>query len=236
MRQAKLRPPTPKVLISLEQTHGRGRGGNAWFSNPKDSLTFSIGLLLKPLSWLGLSLCVGIDLAHSLDPDQGLGLKLKWPNDVWVYKANRFHKLAGILIETINPTPATPLPTSHARYCVIGIGVNFNTPNLQPHSLQTSPLGLSDLGSDLSRQELITQIVSKLTTTLKLFEREGFLGFKAKFDKLDCLKGREIHLSDGTSGQCLGVNHQGELLILQNGDIRTIVSMDVSVRPLNTPH
>ena len=95
-------------------------------------------------------------------------------------------------------------------------------------------MGLSDLGSGLSRQELITQTVSKLTTTLKLFEREGFLGFKTKFDKLDCLKGREIHLSDGTTGQCLGVNHQGELLILQNGDIRTIVSMDVSVRPRHT--
>ena len=233
MRQAKLRALAPKVLVSLEQTHGRGRGGKAWFSNQNDSLTFSIGLPLKPLSWLGLSLCVGIDLAHSLDPGQGLDLKLKWPNDVWVYKADRFHKLAGILIETINPNPDSPFSISQARYCVIGVGVNFNTPDLQTHSLQISPMGLSDLGSGLSRQELITQMVSKLTTTLKLFEREGFLGFKTKFDQLDCLKGREIHLSDGTTGQCLGVNHQGELLVLQNGYIRTIVSMDVSVRPRN---
>ncbi|MFN0004286.1 MAG: biotin--[acetyl-CoA-carboxylase] ligase [Burkholderiaceae bacterium] len=115
MRQAKLKALAPKVLVSLEQTHGRGRAGKTWISNQEDSLTFSIGLLLKPLSWLGLSLCVGIDLAHSLDPDQCLDLKLKWPNDVWVYKADRFHKLAGILIETIHPNPATPLSTSQAR-------------------------------------------------------------------------------------------------------------------------
>jgi BirA family biotin operon repressor/biotin-[acetyl-CoA-carboxylase] ligase len=139
--------------------------------------------------------------------------------------------LAGILIETTTPHQRTHLTTPQARYCVIGIGVNFKTPDLHTHSLQVSPVGLRDLGSDVSRQQVITHIVSNLTTSLKRFENEGFHGFKASFDKLDCLKGREVYLSDGTSGQCLGVNNRGELLVTQNGHTRSIVSMDVSVRP-----
>ena len=118
MRQAKLDPLiplNPKVLVSLEQTQGRGRRGHSWISSKEDSLTFSLGLQLQPISWLGLSLCVGLDLLQSLDPEQSLGLQLKWPNDVWVVKAQRFHKLAGILIETHQPQTDTQLSPPHAR-------------------------------------------------------------------------------------------------------------------------
>ncbi len=238
MRQTKLDPQValnPKVLVSLEQTQGRGRRGNSWTSNKEDSLTFSLGLQLQPVSWLGLSLCVGLDLLQSLDPEQNLGLQLKWPNDVWVDKAERFHKLAGILIETQQPQADTRLSPLHARYCVIGIGVNFNAPALLTSTSLASPIGLCDLGSPLSRQDVILQVVSKLSATLKQFETEGFSCFKERFDQVDFLKNRHIILSDGTTGRCLGVNQHGELLVLQNSEIRTIVSMDVSVRPLKTP-
>ena len=238
MRQAKLDPLiplNPKVLVSLEQTQGRGRRGHSWTSSKEDSLTFSLGLQLQPISWLGLSLCVGIDLLQSLDPEQNLGLQLKWPNDVWVVKAQRFYKLAGILIETHQPQTDTQLSPPHARYCVIGIGVNFNAPALHTSTPLASPIGLSDLGSPLSRQDVILQVVNKLSVTLKQFETEGFAYFKERFDQVDCLKNRDIFLSDGTTGRCLGVSKHGELLVLQNSEVRTIVSMDVSVRPLKTP-
>jgi hypothetical protein len=40
-------------------------------------------------------------MAEALDPQQSLGLGLKWPNDVWVGTPQAPRKLAGMLIETV---------------------------------------------------------------------------------------------------------------------------------------
>jgi BirA family biotin operon repressor/biotin-[acetyl-CoA-carboxylase] ligase len=233
MRQAKLGLTAPKILVSLEQTQGRGRRGHHWSSNPSDSLTFSMGLMLKPDSWLGLSPCVGIDLVKTMDPHQDLGLQLKWPNDVWIRKEGQNHKLAGILIETINPSVSPIDSTPQARYCVIGVGVNLNTPNLNPETFSTPPIGLWALGSTLSQEDIVLDMAKRLWTSLKIFESEGFAPFKPIFDGLDALINQPIHLSDGTSGLCLGTNNLGELMLLQGEDTRTINSLEVSVRPLD---
>ncbi len=232
MRQAKLGLTAPKILLSLEQTQGRGRRGNHWSSHPSDSLTFSMGLMLSPDNWLGLSPCVGIDLAKTMDPHQHLGLQLKWPNDVWVHTVEGHRKLAGILIETINPSSSPCEATRQARYCVIGVGVNLNTPNMRPESVSIAPMGLWALGSTLSGLDIVIEMANKLWFTLKCFEAEGFLPFKPVFDGLDALIHQPIHLSDGSTGLCLGTNHLGELMLLQGEDTRTINSLEVSVRPL----
>lgn len=234
MRQARLGHTAPKILLSLDQTQGRGRRGNQWSSKPGDSLTFSMGLMLKPVNWLGLSPCIGIDLARTLDPHQRLGLQLKWPNDVWVLKDGENHKLAGILIETINPSLPSSETTPQARYCVIGVGINLNTPHLSLASVSMPPIGLWALGSTLSCQDIVIELAQKLLSSLKRFESEGFAPFKPVFDGLDALIHQSIHLSDGSTGLCLGTNNLGELMFLNGQDTRTINSLEVSVRPLAT--
>src|SRR6478735_3053431 len=92
MRRSRLGQSDPVLLVAETQTAGRGRLGRQWQSQAGDSLTFSLGMLLRPSDWAGLSLAVGVTLADALHPD----VRLKWPNDLWL--ADR--KLGGILIET----------------------------------------------------------------------------------------------------------------------------------------
>ena len=96
------------VLFTKNQTNGKGRRGNEWFSKNNKSLTFSI-LLHKDINEL-LPLISGISVITAIKKYTDVKCQLKWPNDI-IYNNN---KIAGILIEKKNNTS------------VIGIGVNVN--------------------------------------------------------------------------------------------------------------
>jgi BirA family biotin operon repressor/biotin-[acetyl-CoA-carboxylase] ligase len=191
-----------------------------------------LGFLLEPKNWLGLSLCVGIDLIQSKDPLQRLDLQLKWPNDVWVKRNGQYQKLAGILIETLT----TNLPhKDSARYCVVGIGVNLQTPAFERDAHAIPPLGLFELGPERSAIDLVLDLARRLPETLHRFELEGFSPFKPKFEALNALQGLDLYLSDGTRGICHGVNDQGELMLLRDGTLQAHNNLELSVRPFGTP-
>jgi len=200
-----------------------------------------MGFLLEPKNWLGLSLCVGLDLIQIMDPDQQLGLQLKWPNDIWVKRNGQHHKLAGILIETITahlPEGVSPEQTTSnmaSRYCVVGMGVNLQAPLLNADAQTIPPLGLLELGSELSATDIIVQMANQLPKTLKRFELAGFAPFQSKFEALNALQGLDLFISDGTRGVCRGVNAQGELMLFRNGELQTHNNLELSVRPFNSP-
>ena len=166
MRRARAGQTDPVLLVAESQTAGRGRLGRQWHAQAGDALTFSLGLMLHPADWSGLSLAVGLSVVESLDPQGALGLGLKWPNDIWVRQqdtnqqmletlpktaSNTWRKLAGILIETAvpsTPTPDTNQPQgtnsqTQQRYCVIGVGINIAKPSAQ--DLAIPAIGLRDL-------------------------------------------------------------------------------------------
>ena len=166
MRRARAGQTDPVLLIAESQTAGRGRLGRQWHAQAGDALTFSLGLMLHPADWSGLSLAVGLSVVESLDPQGALGLGLKWPNDIWVCQqdtsqqilgtlpkpaSNTWCKLAGILIETAVPSMPMPKTSQHQvtnsqteqRYCVIGVGINIDKPKALDVSIPA--IGLRDL-------------------------------------------------------------------------------------------
>ena len=63
MRRARAGQTEPVLLVAETQTAGRGRLGRPWHGEVGHALTFSLGLMLKPADWSGLSLAVGLSLA-----------------------------------------------------------------------------------------------------------------------------------------------------------------------------
>lgn len=108
------------VVVTLNQSDGRGMRNSRWFSEKNKSLTFS--LLLKPnflkLDYLfDLSICVSISIIEVLHKINN-NFKLKWPNDIYFDK----YKVGGILIE--NQINKNKLEKS-----IVGIGLNINNSN-----------------------------------------------------------------------------------------------------------
>ena len=249
--------PEPTLLVAEQQTAGRGRLGRSWLSQRGDSLTFSLGLLLRPADWSGLSLAVGVSLADSLEPDStDLRIRLKWPNDLWLagVKAKQAKqgeqgeqdakidsKLAGILVETAS--------WAGLRYVVIGVGINIRALELPERALPDSdsplpgpacmptrmppmpPGHLQALLPEMDAAWTLLRVVPPLVQAVQAFEQFGFAPFQARFARRDVLSGRAVTLSDGTAGTACGVGENGALLVRTLTGIKEVTSAEVSVRP-----
>jgi BirA family transcriptional regulator, biotin operon repressor / biotin---[acetyl-CoA-carboxylase] ligase len=108
----------PLLVLCEQQTAGRGRGPNRWWSG-SGALTFSLALEAPPAQvpaerWPQIALMAGLAVCEAL---QSLvpraDLRVKWPNDV--YLSDR--KLCGILSESV--------PGWRDRL-VVGLGINVN--------------------------------------------------------------------------------------------------------------
>lgn len=224
LERARIHNARPALMLSLSQTAGRGRLGRTWHGEPGESLMFSMGLLLDPKDWSGLSLAVGLAIAEALHPD----ISLKWPNDLWLGKGVGGRKLGGVLIETAS-TQAQFETSNTARWCVVGVGIN-----LKPRSntgLRTPSAALSELLPLCDLASTATAVAPMLIKALKRFEAHGFAPLRERFHARCALAQESVALSDGQSGLVQGVDATGALVVhTQFGD-RHVSSDEVSVKP-----
>ena len=106
------------IVITDNQTRGKGQRGNEWLVEEKKNLTFT--LILKPTflpitQQFNLNLAISLAVIETLSPYLGEGLKIKWPNDI-LYGDK---KLGGILIESL-------ISGRTMNYSLLGIGLNIN--------------------------------------------------------------------------------------------------------------
>ena len=104
------------VVITDNQTIGRGRQANKWISTPGKSLTFSIIMYPNTLpTQINLySLIAGLAITDCLI-ENNIKAQLKWPNDILINEK----KVGGILCES-------KLCEGVIKSIVIGIGLNAN--------------------------------------------------------------------------------------------------------------
>ncbi|MSQ57023.1 MAG: biotin--[acetyl-CoA-carboxylase] ligase [Limnohabitans sp.] len=224
MRRIRSGNTTPTLLMAQYQTAGKGRHANPWHAKPGECLMFSLCLPMDPLSWSGLSLVVGLSIVQSLDPDQQLGLKLKWPNDIWMGSVNAPKKLAGILIETAMPTVRTTL----ARSVVVGVGINIATPTHD--CMRIEPIGFQELESNITAPDLLLRLARTLIQDILSFAQTGFSILQDHFHKRDILFMQEISLSDGRIGVAMGVDNHGQLKVQGDSELWLINSSEIQIR------
>jgi BirA family biotin operon repressor/biotin-[acetyl-CoA-carboxylase] ligase len=109
------------IVITSDQTAGRGQRGNNWEALPGQNITMSV--ILKPdflsaASQFSLNIAVSLGVYEFLSKYVAENLCIKWPNDVYV--GNR--KMGGILIEN-------SLSGNRLSYAIVGIGLNINQLN-----------------------------------------------------------------------------------------------------------
>jgi len=205
--QVDLRPPL--LVLAGQQTAGRGRGSNTWWS-ATGSLTFS--LLLDPANlgivqrdWPRVSLSTGLAICLALDEllDDQL-CSLKWPNDVLLND----RKISGILVEA---------GAGAAGKLVIGIGINVN------NSFQDAPAPLPVTATSLvdsaqqnfSLEDVLVRVLQQLARQLdRLANQDPTLA--ADWQQRSVLNGRTLEVTTekhSHRGICQGIDEQGALIL-----------------------
>lgn len=113
------------VVVTQNQTSGRGQMDTVWHSEPNKNLMFSVYVKfenLKITNQTYLNFSVALAMHQMLNALKIPSLAVKWPNDILSDKK----KLCGILIENV-------LKGNLIHASIIGIGLNVNQENFPEH-------------------------------------------------------------------------------------------------------
>ncbi len=232
------------LVLSEEQTAGRGRRGHTWSSAKGESLSFSLLLRpdILPDRASQLTLIMGLAVRDALEEVCGLKAQIKWPNDI----VCGGKKLCGILTEM-------SIAAEAVRYIVIGVGINVDT--------LIFPDELSRIATSVRQQTGgTTDRALLLASCLRVFERDYSMFLVTQdlsrlMDRYNAHlinRGREVRILDDqaesvgyavsaapapsaetaavATGIALGINSGGALLIQTPEGELSVTAGEVSVR------
>ena len=216
------------VCLSELQRAGRGRRGRRWITPFGAGVAMSVAWTFSDAarSLPGLSLGVGVAVARAMTRTGALGVRLKWPNDIWYQD----HKIGGVLIE-LRAEAGGP------AHVVIGVGVNVALPAAARREIEAGGVRVSAVADACaaapSRNEVAGAILDELLSMLGQFEREGFAAFWGAWTSLDALGGRPARVLIGDtviSGTARGVDQEGALLLDTGDRVQRFVSGEAGLR------
>ena len=200
------------IVITPNQTKGRGQGGNMWLTEPGVNLTFSFLLkpeFLDPSRQFFLNMAIGLGIRDSIRHLTSLEPKLKWPNDILIDST----KVCGILIE--NQIHGTRFAQS-----VVGVGLNvnqkgFDLPNATSLSLSS--------GNYLNLTEVFETLLIKIESRYLQVKSRNFEQLKDEYCSALYWRNEMHEFSNGNEifkGEIKGIDDVGRLLIETNGSSR----------------
>ncbi|CAM3055935.1 biotin--[acetyl-CoA-carboxylase] ligase [Filibacter tadaridae] len=218
--------PDGTVILSEEQTSGKGRMSRPWSSVGGKGIWMSIVLRpsLTPQQAPQMTLVAAVSVTRAIQEVTGIEPDIKWPNDILVGGK----KVTGILTEL----QADP---DRVKAIIIGIGINVNQVETDfPEELNPIATSLRQvLGKPVDRAELIAKILSFLELFTGLYEKHGFGPIKLLWESYSNTTGKQVRavmLNETIVGTAMGISDEGVLeLKLADGSIRGIYSADIEL-------
>ena len=228
-RQAMAGAPDGLVIVSEEQTGGRGRRGRSFVSPPGG---LYLSALLRPdcpleqvsalTAWTAVAVCDAVEELCGIRPG------IKWPNDVILDG----RKLCGILTELELEAEAAAL-----RYVVVGLGLNVSQTEAD-FGPEVAPVAVSlaqALGKAPRRAEAAGAVIAALDRMAADFPQRW--GEWLERYRADCLTlGRPVRLlrAGGEEAAVAEAVDETFALVVRRPDGRreTVSSGEVSVRGL----
>lgn len=219
-------------VSARRQTAGRGRHGRAW-SSQEGNLYFSCVLRLESarhLSWVPIACAVAV---AQVCEELGRGVRLKWPNDLWVAGDGGvgFAKAGGILCEGLSAGSGATV--------IAGIGLNCAfapefapADRAAPHWIPAASLGLpvDAVRALLARQ--LPALVAELSADGPRVVAEQFAA-RAVFEQGAAIGWSAVDGSGAGAGTVVGLGPSGELRVRQSdGSVKGLYAEEVRVRPV----
>ncbi len=231
-KAAELGEPEGTIVVADEQTAGRGRRGRDWDSVHGTGIYMSI--LLRPQTDPDkvscLTLLAALAVSDVLREDCGVQVQIKWPNDIVIGGK----KLCGILTEMSSEE-------GYINRVVVGIGINANMESF-PEELQSKATSVFlETGQKIDRAGLTAAVAERFGGYyLTYMKNRSFREFLEPYNDRLVNRDKEVKIYYGMiesakpeeieTGIARGIDENGALLVEVDGQVREVVSGEVSVR------
>jgi BirA family biotin operon repressor/biotin-[acetyl-CoA-carboxylase] ligase len=198
------------VIIAEQQTAGRGRQGNVWYSPPNLGLYFSILLRPEqaPIRLNGLTLALGTSAAEAIERTSGAAIEVKWPNDMF----SNGRKVGGILTEM-------HFKDGTVFGAIVGMGINVNNEMIPLELCETASSLYLESGKACVREDLLVAVLSQMEADYESFLEQGFKPFSERLTPRFFLKNKWISVKDDrgelVEGVVTGFDAEGGLLLIK---------------------
>lgn len=234
--------PDGTLIITDEQTRGRGRLGRRWFAPPGSALLMSLILHPPaPLAPIHLSALCSLAWRNALAEVGGLQAAIKWPNDLLL----NGRKVAGLLTETV-------YNGSRLQAVITGMGVNVHQDKETLDAASTGTGGTPATSIDIEAGRWVSRI-DLLVAFLAAAEYRYFALLQALETQGDAAPvalchewarhmetiGKHVRVRSNTTpdatllaeGIAEGVDSNGALLVRDAaGQLHTVLAGDVTLR------
>ena len=202
------------IVISEEQTAGRGRQGKQWYS--PDSGNIYMTIKFKDKNDAPLSLIIGLLISESMDYVSGkkINAGLKWPNDLLINNK----KICGILVES-------EIVNNEVEF-IVGIGINYSLPKKESWWGE-----IGNLAEILPREKLINSVLCAIIS----YAENGYPNWLAAWENRCMHIGDELKVisnnnQDEEVGIFQGINEEGKMLLKTSSELKSISSGECSIK------
>lgn len=221
--------PEGTLVISEEQTMGRGRLGRNWVSPKHKGIWMSLILRpeINPIQVSKITQVAAAAVCMALI-DMGIETLIKWPNDIVLNDK----KVCGILTEMSGEL-------NRVNYVIVGIGINANIDKDEfPEDLKPIASSLKiEIGNYIKRKELVRRILNNFEELYEELINEETIKKSIEICKDNsALIGKEIKIIEKgkeTRARALSLNEDGKLIVqYKDGKVDELISGEISVRGL----
>lgn len=206
------------IIITDNQTAGKGQRGNTWEAEAGKNLTLSI--VLKPhfldiSEQFFLNIIISLAIYDLFSQYINHGLSIKWPNDIYFYN----NKLGGILIEN-------SLKNNQLENVVVGIGLNIN----QSKFKNDNAVSLGKVcNQQFNLDELLNLLLQNIETRyFQLKKNRKDLVLKDYLKVLYWINEKHLFKAEQIfEGEIKGIDEVGRLVILENNVLRYFNNKEV---------
>lgn len=206
------------VVIAEQQTAGRGRRGNSFYSPPKSGLYMTV--ILRPEQHAAdteqFTICAGCGVCRAVEGLTGTQPQIKWVNDVYL----NGRKICGILSEA-----TADFESGVVDSVVTGMGINISTEDF--------PLDISgkagSIGVNVTRASLAAAVLRELMYCLGRSRAENIADYKAR----SLVLGKEVSfIMNGVQyfAKAVDIDDRGRLVVVADEVEMKLNSGEISIR------
>lgn len=221
------------LVVSNEQTEGKGRRGRSFFSPGKTGIYMS--LLLRPKHFTAnqaaqITTMAAVAMCEAIEEVSGEQAGIKWVNDIFV----RGKKVCGILTEA-----SLDMESGLLEYAVLGAGVNVYSPGDGfPEEIKEVAGAVFENTGDDRKNRLTAAFLNHFMTYYEAengaAKRNDTAAYIEKYQARSMAVGKEIVVLSGEQGRnafAYGVDEECRLLVrYEDGQTDRLSCGEISIR------